>query len=64
MIREVLSCQRTTVDKKLRTSRHSVDSGLDHIERLVGWDGIRSPSEHHDTELHGSGVERPAHITG
>ena len=46
-----LNCQRTAVDEELHTSRHSVDGGLDRVERLVVRDGIGGPGEQHDTEL-------------
>ena len=47
-----LDRQRTAVDEELHTSRHSVDGGLDRIERLVVRDRIGGPGEQHDTELH------------
>lgn len=47
-----LDRQCTAVDEELHTNRHSVDGGLDRIERLVVRDGIRGPGEQHDTELH------------
>ena len=44
---------RTTIDQELHTSRLSVDSGLDRIERLIVRDRIRSPCKHHGAKLHG-----------
>lgn len=49
-----LNCERTTVDKELYTSWHSVDGCLDRIEGLIIWDGVRCPGEHHDAKLHSS----------
>jgi hypothetical protein len=52
-LRNHISCDRTAVDKELHTARQGVDGRLDRLKRLVVWDRIRGPCEHHDTELHG-----------
>ena len=56
--------ERTAVDKELHTDRQGVDGGLDRIERLVVWDGIGGPREHHDPKLHTVQAVRLAGVAG